>query len=245
MFIIGLLVGWLVIGWWLWPVRPINADPWLLRPEYQRRYIHLVAADYARTGDSTHVQQALAGWREDELTRLLTEMRSLASTPQERQQLNDLAEALTLTLPQTGTSLLTTLLHHKLLLVSALLAVSPLVVAFVLAVYPAVWNGARTGDQYSLGQGAHELEQDLDDLLAQDTTRPTDDSLETGLDALPPWDVEDQTAEEILADIFGKRQENMAYYEALCQELEEIAVTDLAQKAQRVIEQIERSNELR
>lgn len=38
-FATGVLLGWLVIGWWLWPVKWNNAEPWLLRPEFQWTYI--------------------------------------------------------------------------------------------------------------------------------------------------------------------------------------------------------------
>ncbi len=246
-FLMGLLIGWLLIGWWLWPAQPINADPWLLRSEHQHRYIRLVAMEYARTGESARVRQALEGWDQDELTRLLSEMRNQASDLEERRQLNDLAEALALTLPQSEPALLTTLLNQKLLLLSILLAVSPLVAALVLVISPAVWPGIQTSDQTSLGalgQGARELERDLDEMLAPDVPPQETATDPVALDALNVG-ADEQTAEDILADIFGKRQEQMAYYEALCRDLEEIAVGDLVQKAHRVIEQIERSNELR
>ena len=35
-FILGLIIGLVVLGWWLWPVQWTDATPGQLAPEYQR-----------------------------------------------------------------------------------------------------------------------------------------------------------------------------------------------------------------
>ncbi|HFC09489.1 MAG TPA: hypothetical protein ENJ54_06535 [Chloroflexi bacterium] len=51
-FIVGLLIGLVVLGWWLWPVKWINAAPQHLSPEYQREYLQMAIEAYAFTGDA-------------------------------------------------------------------------------------------------------------------------------------------------------------------------------------------------
>jgi len=38
-FVVGLLIGLVVLGWWLWPVEWTDAAPSDLRPEYQEIYL--------------------------------------------------------------------------------------------------------------------------------------------------------------------------------------------------------------
>jgi len=95
-FLAGVLLGWLVIGWWLWPVKWTETDPWDLRTEYQERYITLVARDYDRTKDTAQAREALAGWDKGALANLLAVMQDRAPDYETRQQLADLASALEL-----------------------------------------------------------------------------------------------------------------------------------------------------
>lgn len=95
-FLAGVLLGWLIIGWWLWPVKWIETDPWDLRTEYQERYITLVAKEYDRTKDAAQVRDALAGWDKGALANLLAAMQERAPDYKTCQQLADLASALEL-----------------------------------------------------------------------------------------------------------------------------------------------------
>jgi len=99
-FVIGLLLGWMVLGWKIWPVKWVDTDPWDLRPEHQRRFVTLVARDYSRTGDIFRARRALAGWDNDALAELLTQMEAETNNLKERQQLVALREVLGL----SGTS---------------------------------------------------------------------------------------------------------------------------------------------
>jgi|GEM_PF-867978 len=98
-FLAGLLLGWLAIGWWIWPVSWTDADPWDLRAEHQERYVDLVAKGYAQARDAKQAKEALAGWDEETLADLLTTMQDQAPDSEARRQLADLA--LTLGLPRS------------------------------------------------------------------------------------------------------------------------------------------------
>ncbi|GAB4506243.1 MAG: hypothetical protein Kow00123_03810 [Anaerolineales bacterium] len=69
--IVGLLLGWLVIGWWLWPVKWVDADPWDLRAEHKQAYVAMVADSLATNGDSGLAQQRLQNWDRKELASIL------------------------------------------------------------------------------------------------------------------------------------------------------------------------------
>ncbi len=70
-FVGGLLIGWLVIGWGLWPVTWTNASVPDLRPELRMDYVRMVAESYDRTGNLDLARQRLAGWSQADLTKLL------------------------------------------------------------------------------------------------------------------------------------------------------------------------------
>lgn len=95
-FMAGLLLGWVVLAWWFQSSGQGDANPWDLRPEYQRKFISLVAEDYWRSNDVSQAKEALAGWDDEALNDLLAEMQGQASSSQERQQLAALAGALRL-----------------------------------------------------------------------------------------------------------------------------------------------------
>jgi len=93
-FLVGLLLGWLAIAWWLWPVSWTDADPWDLRAEHQERYITLVAKGYARTRNADQAKEALASWENQALADLLATMQDQAPDSETRRQLADLASPL-------------------------------------------------------------------------------------------------------------------------------------------------------
>ena len=125
-FVAGLLLGWMVIGWWLWPVQWTNSEPWHLRPEHQWTFVGLVAEDFWRTSDVSRAREALAGWDEKALADLLAVMQAQASSAEARQHLEALAEALEL--PEAEASLLTSLLDQKAIILGAIVSVLPLIV---------------------------------------------------------------------------------------------------------------------
>ncbi len=66
-FLIGLLVGWLVIGWALWPVTWKNTLPQDLRAAERDQYLTMVAESLANSGDGALAQQRLQAWPREEL----------------------------------------------------------------------------------------------------------------------------------------------------------------------------------
>jgi len=100
-FLVGLLLGWLAIGWWLWPVSWTDTDPWDLRTEHQKRYVGLVVRNYTGSRNADQARESLAGWDKRALSDLLVTMQDQASDLESSQQLAELA--LALELPRTET----------------------------------------------------------------------------------------------------------------------------------------------
>jgi len=72
--IVSLLIGWLAIGWWLWPVQYYDADPVDLRERHKVAYVTMVADSYALTHDLSLAHQRLEGWSEEELVSILSDL---------------------------------------------------------------------------------------------------------------------------------------------------------------------------
>jgi len=51
-FVLGLVLGLVVLGWWLWPVQWANSAPADLQKSYKENYIQMVADSYALTGNA-------------------------------------------------------------------------------------------------------------------------------------------------------------------------------------------------
>ncbi len=74
-FLAGFLLGWLVVGWWLWPVRWVNTDPWDLRLEFKRHYILMAADSYALDGNADVLKERFRGWPPGELAAIIAELK--------------------------------------------------------------------------------------------------------------------------------------------------------------------------
>lgn len=62
-FVAGLLIGLVVLGWWLWPVEWTGAGPQDLAPADQEAYLRTIADAYSlQPGNTELVQRALSGW---------------------------------------------------------------------------------------------------------------------------------------------------------------------------------------
>jgi hypothetical protein len=64
-FIAGLVIGLVVLGWWLWPVEWTDATIADLQTADQQEYVRLVAADYALQPDSAQAAAAIARLGDD------------------------------------------------------------------------------------------------------------------------------------------------------------------------------------
>jgi len=51
-FVVGLILGWMVLGWLLFPVQWTNASPVQLHPGYQEMWLRMAIASYGATGDA-------------------------------------------------------------------------------------------------------------------------------------------------------------------------------------------------
>ncbi len=99
-FLAGLLLGWFVFGWWLFPIEYTQVYPNELHIEARNEYFQMVAEGYALTGDRIRAAQRLQYWNvDDELPRVINaRIQALESTnPDEVEPLRRMAEELHLT----------------------------------------------------------------------------------------------------------------------------------------------------
>lgn len=61
-FFVGLFIGLVVLGWWLWPVEWTDATPAQLDQVYQDAYVKMTAELFSFNNNTEMVQQALGGW---------------------------------------------------------------------------------------------------------------------------------------------------------------------------------------
>jgi hypothetical protein len=59
-FVVGLFIGLVVLGWWLWPVQWTDAGPSDLRIEYQEIYLRMAIDSYTLNQDTAQAQQRIA-----------------------------------------------------------------------------------------------------------------------------------------------------------------------------------------
>ncbi len=57
-FVVGLVIGLFVLGWWLWPVEWIDASPAQLHPDYQVMWLQMAIRSYSDTGDNSKAKLA-------------------------------------------------------------------------------------------------------------------------------------------------------------------------------------------
>jgi hypothetical protein len=103
-FLIGLLVGWLVIGWGVWPVTWKNTLPQDLRAAERDAYLIMVAESLDTTRDSALAMERLASWPDDVLAADLQrlQVRLTSEDPLQAEQVSALASAASLNLGATA-----------------------------------------------------------------------------------------------------------------------------------------------
>ena len=100
LFLAGLLVGWFVFGWWLFPIEYTQVYPNELHNDARNEYFQMAAEGYALTGDRIRAAQRLQYWNvDDELPRVINaRIQTLESTdPEAAEPLRRMAEELHLT----------------------------------------------------------------------------------------------------------------------------------------------------
>ncbi len=72
--VVGCLLGWMVLGWLVFPVTWTDADPWDLRPEQKEAYVLLVADSYSLNSDADLAIHRLEGFRSGEVGDILSRL---------------------------------------------------------------------------------------------------------------------------------------------------------------------------
>jgi len=102
-FGLGLLLGWLIIGWVLWPVEYYDTDPPDLLRSHQEAYISLVADSFGLNGDLQLARERLQDFSDEEIGDIiLTLLEEQGEDLAKSQRLRDLAQALALSLAPGG-----------------------------------------------------------------------------------------------------------------------------------------------
>jgi hypothetical protein len=90
-FILGLIIGLVVLGWGLFPLERNEAPPSYLSQTYQDQYVRAVADAYSFDGNTLRVQEALGGWGGEEAACSLAER---TQDPAEAARLNAAASVI-------------------------------------------------------------------------------------------------------------------------------------------------------
>jgi hypothetical protein len=67
-FVVGLLIGWFVIGWGLWPVQWTDATPEYLRQDLKEDYLRMAIDSYALNKDATLAKSRYEALGEDAIS---------------------------------------------------------------------------------------------------------------------------------------------------------------------------------
>ena len=261
-FVAGLLLGWLIIGWWLWPVQWTNTAPWHLHREHQKTYIGLVAENFWWTKDIHHAREALAGWDDEAVTELLATMERESSSPETRQQLAALAEALGM--PTAEESLWASLLSQKAIFLSVILSALPLAAAIILGVFSFVQNRTQPSEGPLVEEG--QLEEALGEMLDREKLALEGEQVQAqeeqaeekeGEEEEEEEDYEEEDEEEeeeeeeepwvqdLVSVLFDEDEIKFSQLEALCKKLPDVDVSHLLELSNKVVDQLYKSNALR
>ena len=252
---VGMLLGWLVLGWLLFPVKWTNTDPWDLRPEHQERYLSLVAEDYWRTLDIRSTMAALDGWDQEALSKRLASMGAREQNPERRQHLAALGEALRL--PQVGKPLLASLLGQKAVMVGVVFSALPMVMAVVIAFSSfAKRSATEEGDALQRAEDGEELsEEEIQQLAvlaeAQAGTAQQDEEKKPGEEKKAEQAITTEQTEEqnevtdLLTNLFDDDSEILERLQALSKGLEDVDVDSLLKQAREIAGQLFRVHALR
>jgi len=102
-FLVGLAIGWLAIGWGLWPVQYYDTDPQDLRLSHKEAWILMVADSYSLNQDDKAAQERLQGFEEGEVGEIISSLIVRAEEEGDlpaATRLRDLARAAGVTLPE-------------------------------------------------------------------------------------------------------------------------------------------------
>lgn len=92
--LVGLIIGLPLLGWWVFPVKWYDADPFDLRQEHKEAYISMLADSYTLNPNVALAKQRVEGWDTKELGQIIGQLQAKSSDRAEVQRLNSLAAAL-------------------------------------------------------------------------------------------------------------------------------------------------------
>jgi len=251
---VGMLLGWLVLGWLLFPVKWTNTDPWDLRSEHQERYLSLVAEDYWRTLDIRSAMAALDGWDQGALAKRLASMETREQNPERRQHLAALGEALRL--PQVGKPLLASLFGQKAVMVGVIFSALPMAMAVVIAFSsfakrPATEEG---GAPQKAEEGEELSEEEIQQIAvlteaqaggAQGEEKKPGEEKKAEQATSTEATEEQGEVTDLLTNLFDDDSEILERLQALSKGLEDVDVDSLLKQAREIAGQLFRVHALR
>jgi hypothetical protein len=92
--LVGLIIGLPLLGWWVFPVKWYDTDPFDLRQEYKEAYVSMLADSYTLDPNAVLARKRVEGWDTKELGQVIGQLQAKASDRAEVQRLNSLAAAL-------------------------------------------------------------------------------------------------------------------------------------------------------
>ncbi len=253
--IAGVLIGWLVIGWWLWPVHWTNSAPWDMSAKSQRTFVQLVADQFFQARDLAKAEAALEGWDRAQLNELLVAMQAQTIETDARQHLAALSDALSL--PGGEQSLMDSIFSQDGIVIALLFAALPLLGAIGLVVVARVRTRATGLDGGSIDeQGEAELEEllagvQLDgapgpggsqapDEAEQQTDQPSDQEQKPPEEQLQQDEEEQENVDSHnplgdLASLFEDEDTSLQTLEALSKGLPDCTADDLLSTAREIM----------
>lgn len=250
-FTFGLLLGWLVIGWWLWPVQWTNSTPPAITSDYEQMLVNWAANKYWETGNATAVRKAFGSWDRDVLARLLSDMQRTAKDQEMRRRLVALSQALSL--PVSDSSMLSFVAQPGILL-GILLSAAPLLGALGYVTVPRLRkkHAAETED-VDVGQvapAADSLDEMLSDVDMGDQAAVAVPGTENKDEEKK--EEEEKTADEEsdgqssglgdLASLFEEEESSITALEAFCKGMPEISIEELLAKGADILQRLRQGN---
>ena len=92
--VVGLIIGLPILGWYVFPVKWYDTDPWDLRQEYKEAYISMLADSYTLNTNVALARQRVAGWAPEDLAQVIAQLKAKASDDAQIQRLDNLAAVL-------------------------------------------------------------------------------------------------------------------------------------------------------
>jgi len=92
--VVGLIIGLPILGWYVFPVKWYDTDPWDLRQEYKEAYINMLADSYTLNTNVALARQRVAGWDPEDLAQVIARLKAKASDSSQVQRLDNLAAVL-------------------------------------------------------------------------------------------------------------------------------------------------------